>query len=87
MPAGLVEITHLRRTLWRRRYGVLPFFDYHASSGPTEAINGRLEVLRRNASASETSPTTDGAHHYIAALCTHSSMHSDSLRAALPRRQ
>jgi transposase len=25
------------------------FFDNHASSGPTEAFNGRLEALRRNA--------------------------------------
>ena len=24
-------------------------FDHHASNGPTEAINGRLEALRRNA--------------------------------------
>jgi len=28
---------------------VLAYFDYHASNGPTEAINGRLEALRRNA--------------------------------------
>src|ERR1700758_4049744 len=27
----------------------LPFFDHHASNGPTEAINGRREALRRNA--------------------------------------
>ena len=25
------------------------FFDHHTSNGPTEAINGRLEALRRNA--------------------------------------
>ena len=33
----------------RRRNDVLAFFDHHASYGPTEAINGRLEALRGNA--------------------------------------
>ena len=28
---------------------MLAHFDHHASNGPTEAINGRLEALRRNA--------------------------------------
>jgi transposase len=28
---------------------ILAYFDHHASNGPTEAINGRLEALRRNA--------------------------------------
>ena len=28
---------------------MLAYFDHHASNGPTEAINGRLEALRRNA--------------------------------------
>ena len=36
----------LGRTLHRRRAA---YFDHHASNGPTEAINGRLEALRRNA--------------------------------------
>jgi transposase len=49
VPAGLEEIAQLGRTLWRRRHDILAFFDYHASNGPTEAINGRLEALRRNA--------------------------------------
>ena len=49
VPAGLEEITQLGRTLWRRRADILAFFDHHASNGPTEAINGRLEALRRNA--------------------------------------
>ena len=35
--------------LHRRRHDVLAYFDHHASNGPTEAINGRLEALRRNA--------------------------------------
>ena len=30
-------------------HDILAFFDHHASNGPTEAINGRLEALRRNA--------------------------------------
>ena len=49
VPAGLEEIAQLGRTLWRRRHDILAFFDHHASNGPTEAINGRLEGLRRNA--------------------------------------
>jgi transposase len=48
VPAGLDEIAQLGRTLWRRRADILAF-DHHASNGPTEAINGRLEALRRNA--------------------------------------
>lgn len=49
VPVGLEEIAQLGRTLWRRRGDILAFFDHHASNGPTEAINGRLEALRRNA--------------------------------------
>jgi len=49
VPAGLGETAQLGRTLWRRRVDILAFFDHHASNGPTEAINGRLEALRRNA--------------------------------------
>jgi hypothetical protein len=45
----LEEIAQLGRTLWRRRVDVLAFFDHRAANGPTEAINGRLEALRRNA--------------------------------------
>jgi transposase len=47
--AGLEEIAQLDRTLWRRRDDILAFFDHDASNGPTEAINGRLAALRRNA--------------------------------------
>jgi transposase len=49
VPTGLEEIAQLGRTLSRRRDDILAFFDHHASNGPTEAINGRLEALRRNA--------------------------------------
>jgi transposase len=49
VPARLEEIAQLGRTLWRRRADIMAFFDHHASNGPTEAINGRLEALRRNA--------------------------------------
>jgi transposase len=49
LPAGLDELAQLGRTLHRRRHDVLAYFDHHASNGPTEAINGRLEALRRNA--------------------------------------
>lgn len=49
VPAILTELAQLGRTLHRRRHDILAFFDHHASNGPTEAINGRLEALRRNA--------------------------------------
>jgi transposase len=37
------------RTLHRHRTDILAYFDHRASNGPTEAINGRLEALPRNA--------------------------------------
>jgi transposase len=49
VPAALEELAQLGRTLWRRRADILAYFDHRASNGPTEAINGRLEALRRNA--------------------------------------
>jgi transposase len=49
LPAGLDELATLARTLHRRRTDILAYFDHRASNGPTEAINGRLEALRRNA--------------------------------------
>ena len=49
VPEILEELAQLGRTLWRRRADVLAYFDHHVSNGPTEAINGRLEALRRNA--------------------------------------
>jgi transposase len=49
LPAGLEELAQLGRTLYRRRDDVLAYFAHRASNGPTEAINGRLEALRRNA--------------------------------------
>jgi transposase len=49
VPDALEELAQLGRTLYRRRADVLAYFDHHASNGPTEAINGRLEALRRNA--------------------------------------
>lgn len=49
VPAGLEELAALGRTLHRRRADVLAYFTHRASNGPTEAINGRLEALRRNA--------------------------------------
>ena len=49
LPAGLEELAQLGRTLHRRRDDVLAYFTHRASNGPTEAINGRLEALRRNA--------------------------------------
>ena len=49
LPDGLDELAQLGRTLHRRRADVLAYFTRRASNGPTEAINGRLEALRRNA--------------------------------------
>jgi transposase len=49
LPAGLEELATLGRTLHRRRADVLAYFSHRASNGATEAINGRLEALRRNA--------------------------------------
>lgn len=50
VPAGLVEIRKLGRTLKHRAADVVAFFDHEGSSnGPTEAINGRLEHLRGSA--------------------------------------
>jgi transposase len=74
VPAGLEELAQLGRTLWRRRADILAFFDHHASNGPTEAINGRLEALRRNALGFRNLTTIDSAHYCPAAHSTHSSM-------------
>jgi len=50
VPAALVEITKLGRTLKSRAADVLAYFDRPGTSnGPTEAINGRLEHLRGSA--------------------------------------
>jgi transposase len=50
VPAALTEITTLGRTLKKRSADVLAYFDRPGtSSGPTEAINGRLEHLRGSA--------------------------------------
>ena len=46
VPAELVELAQLGRSLWARRAEVLAYFDTGASNGPVEAINGRLEHLR-----------------------------------------
>ena len=50
VPAALVEVAVLGRTLLRRAADVLAYFDRPGTSnGPTEAINGRLEHLRGSA--------------------------------------
>jgi transposase len=50
VPAALVELRTLGRTLKKRAADVLAYFDRpHTSNGPTEAINGRLEHLRGSA--------------------------------------
>ena len=74
----------LGRTLWRRRADVLAFFDHHTSNGPTEAINGRLEALRRNALGFRNLTPTGCAHYCTAATSFNRSTHSKSGRAGLP---
>jgi hypothetical protein len=50
VPAALVEVVTLGRTLKKRADDVLAYFDRPGTSnGPTEAINGRLEHLRGSA--------------------------------------
>ncbi len=50
VPAALVEIRKLGRTLKQRTTDILAFFDRSGTSnGLTEAINGRLEHLRGSA--------------------------------------
>ena len=50
VPAALVELRRLGRTLTKRAADVLAYFDRPGTSnGPTEAINGRLEHLRGSA--------------------------------------
>ena len=48
VPTVLAELHKLGSTLRRRAGDVLAYFDHpRTSKGPTEAINGRLEHLRR----------------------------------------
>ncbi len=50
VPAALVEVRRLGRTLKHRAADVLAYFERPGTSnGPTEAINGRLEHLRGTA--------------------------------------
>ncbi|SHN89049.1 Transposase [Geodermatophilus obscurus] len=50
VPAVLVELRRLGRTLTQRAADVLAYFDRPGTSnGPTEALNGRLEHLRGSA--------------------------------------
>ena len=50
VPAALIELRRLGRTLNHRSADVLAYFDRPGTSnGPTEALNGRLEHLRGSA--------------------------------------
>jgi Transposase len=50
VPATPTEVIMLGRTLTKRAADVLAYFDRPGTSnGPTEAINGRLELLRGSA--------------------------------------
>jgi Transposase len=84
-PAGLEEIAQLGRTPWRRRADILAFFDHHANNGPTEAINGRLEALRRNALGFRNLTNYRWRSLLHSAHSTHSSTHCELRRAGLRR--
>lgn len=50
IPGALKQVPELRplaRTLRRWEHDILAYFTYHQPGGPIEAINGRLESLRR----------------------------------------
>jgi len=50
VTGALIEVITLGRTLKKRAFDVLAYFDRAGTSnGPTEAINGRLEHLRGSA--------------------------------------
>lgn len=72
--AGLENSPSSGRTLHRRRADILAYFTHRAPNGPTEAMNGRLEALRRTPSASETLPTTESDHCCTAATIPERSM-------------
>ena len=46
VPAGAEELAQIGRTC---SADLLAYFAHHTSNEPTDAINGRLEALRRNA--------------------------------------
>lgn len=72
VPAGLDELATLGRTLQGRRDDVLAYFTHLASNGPTEAINGRLEALRRNALGFR-----NLINYRLRSLCTAEPSHSE----------
>jgi transposase len=64
VPAALIELITLDRTLKRRAVDVLAYFDRPGTSnGPTEAINGRLEHLRGIALGFRNLTTTSPDHY------------------------
>jgi len=75
LPEGLEELAQLGRTLWRRRAGILAYFDLGASNGPVEAINGRLEHLRGIALGFR------NLNHYILRSLIHSGQLQDRINA------
>jgi hypothetical protein len=77
----LKELAQLGRTLHRHRHDILAFFDHHASNGPTEAINGRLKALRRNAPGFRNVIHYRLAHSCTAATSSNRSTHSKTGRA------
>ncbi len=51
VPAELIEVKRLGKTLKKHAQSILAYFDRPGTSnGPTEAINGRLRAFARNSS-------------------------------------
>lgn len=72
-PAGLEELAHFGRTLWRRRTDFLAYFDIGASYRPVEAINGHLAHLRGITLGFK------NQYHYILKSLTHSGQLQDRI--------
>ncbi len=69
IPAALIELRTLGRTLKTRAVDVLAYFDRPGTSnGPTEAINGRLEHLARAATGRVDPDADDGLSPLLLAV-------------------
>jgi transposase len=65
VPAALIELRRLGRTLKRRAADILAYIDRPGTgNGPTEAVNGRLEHLRGSALGYRNSRTTSPDHYW-----------------------
>ena len=75
VPTELPELAQLGRSLLKRHREILAYFDVGASNGPVEAINGRLEHLRRIALGFR------NLNHYILRSLIHSGQLQNPINA------